>query len=180
MKKAQTSQIVIFALSTTIVVLIMIFGYLVIHELNKKKEETEITHFKTKLLNDIKTIKEGDVKLKSYIIPKDYREVCFVDDNPLDSDALWCSEFHETCHTFSDNEPELDNAIKSEINENVFLVGIDKIDSMFVGKIDLGEGQDPSTKGDVAYAVYCFEIKRAELKIKITGKGDYVLVQKSE
>jgi len=161
MRRSQVSHVFIFALGIIIVALTLFFGYKVVQELRAKGEDTALIRFKTKLVNDIKILKEGDVELKSYIIPRGYREVCFVDDE-AGVGPHWCSELHKTCTDFSTNEPELDNAIKSELKENVFLVGESKTDSIFIGNIDLGNGpdfQDPPF--DAYYSVYCFEIKNS-------------------
>ena len=207
MKKSQVSHVFIFALGIIILSLILFFGYKVVQELRTKGDETDVIRFKTKLVNDIKVLKEGDVTIKSYIIPKSYREVCFVDNTHIsDGRFPWRSEFHNDWgDNFGSNEPELANAITSEVKENVFLVGKSKVDSIFIGNIDLGLTVDiggcPLSDNDDtllatgactpcpplldmcsphSYAVYCFEIKNSRLNIVLEGQGDSVLIQKQE
>lgn len=170
MRISQVSHVFIFALGIIIVALILFFGYKVVKELRGKEEETSVARFKAKLVNDIKILKEGDVTLKSYIIPKSYREVCFVDKTDHTTNgAIWVPE------SFDVNQPLVSSAIEDKVREDVFLVGEDKFDSMFVGNIDLGINSEANP-----YAVYCFEIKRSKLSIMLTGQGNSVLIQKPE
>lgn len=179
--KSQVSHVFIFALGIIILALILFFGYKVILELREKGEETELIHFKTKLLNDIKTTKEGDVKIETYTIPRGYREVCFVRD-PIG--LIWHSEFHdEWGSNWLNKEPEISNAIVDKVKDNVFIIGESKVDSLFIGDIELGTCCDsissaPSGYIGNPYSVNCFEIKNSKLNIKIEGRGDSVLIQK--
>ena len=179
MKISQVSHIFIFALGIIIVALIMIFGYKVVKEIGAKGEEAELIQFKAKLVSDIKITTPGDVYEKSYTIPRGFREVCFVDDNTV-SGWWWCSEVHETCTEFEINEPALDNAIRSSVKDNVFLVGKSKVDSIFVGKLDLGIGPNPYTAppgGNKDYSVRCFEIRNSKLNIILERQDEPIIIK---
>jgi|SRR3989338_1468894 len=182
MKRSQVSQVFIFALGIVILSMIMIFGYNVINELRIKGEEAAIINFKAKLASDVKITKDGDAYKKSYTIPSGYREVCFVDDP---TGIIWHSEFHdEWGSAWLGKELELSNAIAGKVKDNVFLVGESKVDSLFIGDIDLGNCCNSDSSAPLGYinnpySVNCFEIKNSKLNILLEGQGDNVLISRN-
>ncbi len=164
MKRAQVSHIIAYLLAIVIFGMVLVFGYKAIANIRQQTDQAAYLGFQKSLESDIKSIyfDYGSVKKLSYSI-RGYEWVCFAD---LKYDIV-------TAINTNPVNPIVLNSIQSEFKKNIFLVN-DKVDSFYVEKIILTE--DEAIPPDLN--PLCIPIVNGKLSIKLTGQGDYALVEK--
>ncbi len=169
-KKAQAQDILIYALTSIIVILVLFFGYKAIKGLGTAQEEAVKVKLKTDLKNAIdEGSSYGKKSTPELEVPTEYRELCFMNINSknmlnfIPPEAL----------TELNKRPLIKESIGGK--DNAFLVKEDgNIDPFEVGKIEIWLNNDNLNDGFV-----CFDVEENTVKIRIEGKGDRTIVRKA-
>ena len=160
MKKAQIQgQVFIYILTLIIAGAVLLYGYNAITSIKERADQVELVNFKTKLKSDFETISSdyGSVKTKTYSVPSKVKEICFYqeDEDPAIPDDL---------------NPLIIDSIVDNTSNNVFLVISNAIEPMKLARIEIN---NPN------YDIFCIEINSPRLSLRLEGRGDGVLIEKS-
>ncbi len=174
MKKGQTTQIFFFILAIIIIGLLLLFGVRYIIELGSKIDQIDIVRFKTSLEGyaDEITPVYGRWKKVEIDVPTGINEVCFVQHDTFSEMPLYKTQ-QGLCKTNNEDYNFLIcQGWQSDSSRNVYTDPFDKLD---VG-IDLGS----ISVGSVNDYYLCIDTTEHHMKIKMTGYGDYLLIEKWE
>ena len=169
-KKAQImGQVFVYIIAAVTFAMILIFGYNAIQKFLDKGETVEFYTFKSSLESSVKELysQKGSARVKTFHVPGDYREVCFVNmekDNPPDGN-VFCSNHGIVCDAWK-TAKETDAPTKNA-DANVFLDPLSPV-PLKVYNIDPSGGD---TEG-----VLCFEINGGSFEVKLEGMGDRVVI----
>lgn len=110
-KKSQASEVLIYAISAIVVILILYFGYRGVSSFIKARESAEIEKFKLQLKSDISNaaLDYGSVKILTYDLPKKYNSICFVDLKNVEINSI--------------TNPIISDSVESGSPNNAFLIG---------------------------------------------------------
>lgn len=156
------SQVFVYIMVLIVIGATILFGYDAITKLQKTGSQTQLEQSKSDLARDIERMSPnfGSEQKFSYGFAG-VSKVCFGD---FDVD-----EFPPAtgCDQPGDN-PLIQGALeRGKESANIFLVGTSSFDSLLAGKINTGG----------VCKVKCFQTPGGRLNIKMTGKGDSVLVE---
>ncbi len=152
-------RVVIYAIVGILAVLFLMFGYRMMGSIGEKGEQAFLVEFKNKLDKDIGSIgfDIGSVKIGKYSVPSTFDEVCFVDLRYVDVSELG-------------NYSIIKDSVESGANKNVFLIGEDGFETMYIE--DLG----------VFYWPYysCLSTRTGKIELEIEGVGHGAAVKVME
>ncbi len=171
-KKAQTSEIFFFILAIVIIGLLLLFGVKYIMELGSKVNQIELVQFKTDVENYADEYRPvfGKWKKLTISVPVGILKVCFVQHETFTDKKLDIAHEEGLCK--KDNEDYnlfMCNAWQDDISRNVYTNPFDELE---VG-IDLGAIE----VGTADQNYLCIDTSDHILQIKMTGKGDRVLIE---
>ena len=168
--KAQTSEIFFFILAIIIIGLILLFGVKYIMELGTKVSQIDLVQFKTDLEGYADEIRPvyGKWKKIELTIPAGIDRVCFVQ-FPTTADPFYIKEQGICQKESADYDFLMCQAWQDDTTRNVYTDPFDELDiSIDLGAMDVGDA-------DTNYL--CIDTSSNILKIKMTGRGDHVLVE---
>ena len=151
-----SSQIFVYILALIIVAMILLFGYKAISNMQKRSEKVVLIQFKTQLKNDVKQLSNdyGSVRIEKYKLPSGFDEICFVDlKNVNPSDIV--------------NHPIIKDSVESGVKENIFLLGKNNFDTLYVKDLELSSYPYLS----------CISSKIGSVELRIEGKGNAVVIK---
>lgn len=171
MAKAQTSEIFFFILAIVIIGLLLLFGVKYIMELGTKVNQIDVLRFKTDIEGYAKEIGPvyGKWQKIELDVPGGIDKICFVQHETFTESPLYiqqegiCTKGHE------DYDLLMCSAWQEDSSRNVFTKPFDELDlGIDLGALEVGS----------SYEQYlCFDTTSGFLKIKMTGKGDRVLLE---
>lgn len=172
--KAQTSEIFSFILAILVIGLLLLFGVKYIIELGNRVSQIDLVIFKIDIERYADEIRPvyGKWKKIEMNIPAGINMVCFVEHETFTESPLYilqegiCTKGHE------DYNMLMCAAWQDDLTRNVYTKPFDELE---VG-IDIGSLE----VGSVDEHYLCFDTSNNILKIKMTGKGDRVLLEKWE
>lgn len=168
--KAQTSEIFFFILAIIIIGLLLLFGVKYIIELGTKVSQIDLVQFKTDLEGYADEIRPvyGKWKKIELTIPAGIDRVCFVQ-FPTTSDTFYIQDQGICQKDSADYDFLMCQAWQDDTTRNVYTDPFDELDiGIDLGAMDVGDA-------DTNYL--CIDTSSNILKIKMTGRGDHVLVQ---
>lgn len=154
-------RIVVYISAGILAVLFLVFGYRMMGSIGEKGEQAFLAEFKTKLDRDIGSVgfDIGSVKIGKYGVPSTFDEICFVDLRYVDVSEL-------------ENYSIIKDSVESGANKNVFLMGEDGFETMYIE--DLGVFYWPH------YSCLSTRTGKIELEIEGVGHGAAVKVMERE
>lgn len=158
MKKGQAiGQIFTYIIAIIITAIILGYGYNSIVSIKQKSEQVSYIKFKNDLQNEIKKISFdfGSVKKVSFSLPKNYKQVCFVETPPDEDTPIPIT---------NPKYPIIVDSSKSGVKKNVFLVENIAKDSFYIGKIVLPED------------LFCVNTINGRIQLKLEGMGDHAKI----
>jgi hypothetical protein len=171
MKKAQSSEIFFYILAIVIVGLLLLFGVRYIIQLGSKMNQVDMIQFKTELegyANDIRP-SYGKWEKLEISVPAGIDILCFVQHNTFTASPLYIQQQGLCLKDNPDYNFLMCNAWQEDTTRNVYTDPFDELDvGINLGAIDVG---DSSTY------YLCMDTSSGILKIKMTGKGDKVLIE---
>jgi len=165
-------QIFIYIVAAITFALIMIFGYKMITDFQKKGEGVEFFQFKNDLETDVKKIytEYGAIRNLNLRTPTKYSQICFVNLDldpktvPVELQSL-CEKDPYACDVWQEawNNPQ--NQGYFAVDENVFLT-------------PAAEGQPPIKVYKISLAgenqgYLCLPIRQGSFSFTLEGKGDH-------
>ena len=159
-KKSSIGSIFIYALSATIVILILYFGYKGISGINEARQESLLESAKLRMNADFSQIalRYDTTANFEYQLPSKFKELCFVD--------LFVAGENKTAR---DNAMSfyiiINDSVASNRSSNVFFVG-EATEPFYAGKIRLS----------CSPYFYCFQPRAGRVNFQATGKGTYILI----
>ncbi len=172
--KAQTAEIFFFILAIVIIGLLLLFGVKYIMELGTKVNQIDLVRFKTDLegyANDIRPV-YGKWKKIEMDVPSGIDKVCFVQLETF-TDAPLYQQQEGICQNDSlDYNFLMCQAWQDDTTRNVYTDPFDELDlGVDLGAMEVGTADEN---------YLCVDTTSNILKIKMTGKGDRVLVEEWE
>lgn len=150
MKKAQLfGNPVIYIGILIIILLFVVWGITQINEINKKAEEAKLISFTKSLKNTLTTVKSssfGDIDEKTFSLPTDVEELCFIDDSKETNDFT---------------KKELNSLIKRFPEFNLFIFPSEKFNPFRMSMLRLSENP------------MCVRIVNGKIKLSFENKGDF-------
>ena len=174
MRKGQTTQIFFFILAIIIIGLLLLFGVKSIMELGGKVEQIDLVRFKIDLESYAEEIGPvyGRWKKLEIDVPAGIERVCFVQYDDPEGD-VWYKQYQGLCK--NDNEDYnflMCQAWQDDESRNVYTEPFDKLDiGINLGNIEVGGVDD---------YYLCVDTSEHYMKIKMTGKGDKLLIEEWE
>ncbi len=173
--KAQISEIFFFILAIIIIGLLLLFGVKYIMELGTKVNQIDLVQFKVDLEGYADEIRPvyGKWKKIELFVNTGIERVCFVQHETFTAKLLNIQQEEGICiKGHKDYNLLMCNAWIDDSSRNVFTDPFDKLDiGINLGTMEVGDA-------DTNYL--CIDTTTNILKIKMTGKGDRVLVEKWE
>ncbi len=173
-KKGQMeSQIFIYIMVLVIGAGILIYGYNAVKNIRSQADSVLFLQFENNIKNDLNTLTFDSSKVKSYDLPSSIKQLCFKSNSANNIDVT-CEEGRTKM-----DYPLIAAAVNNNVAENVFLYP--NGDKSFVAGVDiqLGDGdRGPEDKGCSPGTINfrCFDVKGSSLTLRMTGKGNYVLI----
>lgn len=171
-KKSQMqAQIFIYVMVLVVGAGILIYGYTAVKGFKKQADDVLYMEFENTMKNDFKSISYESTKQKTYSLPGTIVQVCFKGKDAVASDV----SLEQGKYQY----PLIYAAIGADgkgTTNNVFIYP--KGDRAFNTGVNL-EFADTLTKNGLPNQpklFKCFNVQQGTLKIKITGKGNSVLV----
>lgn len=153
MKKAQASQIFVYAIGVVIVGLVLLMGYKGITSITSAADTGAIEKFKNTFANDIDTGSSfGRQATRTYSVPGDFDRICFASDS-------------QKGRTVATIHPLVADEIESGTENSVFLLTEDNEITGF-----------PTEPLEMQGGSACLPIVNGKVKLKLNGKGDHTLV----
>ena len=160
-KKGQIiGQAFIFILAAILFSLILLFGYRAIARIGETQSEIELIDFRGTLSSAVGKIRldYGSVKKYAMNLPRDFKEMCFVDLEQMRNPAIF--------GPFKDSRPLMADSVESgnfdpANDQNVFTVPIAKT-PIRIGAI--------AVEGTSGYL--CIPNKGGTINLRLEGKGD--------
>jgi len=156
-QKAQIyGQIFIYILTIVLVSFILVYGYNAVQNFKSRADKVACLKFKNDLSNAVEGILSdfGSVKIKEFQLCPPYTKVCFV-------------ETYESPNLPSSTDPVIRDSIASNTGRNIFLVEDIAKDSFYAGKISV----EPD--------VLCIKSSNNKIRLKLEGRGNYVLLSQT-
>jgi len=147
-RKAQASEVLIYAISAIVVILILYFGYRGVSSFMKARESAELEKFKIQLKSDIQNaaLDYGSLKILTYEIPQQYNSICLIDLKSVITNEI--------------KNPIIKDSIETQSKNNAFLIG----------KETIGFEAGPLSIECKPYFL-CINKTVGKIKLKLEGKG---------
>jgi len=160
MKKGIAGQVFIYIIALFLVAFIMIYGYKAIKTLTTKTDQITFLKFKTDLESAVGSISSdyGSVERKTFFIGDKYKKACFV--------TSYQSFYTDSASLSAITEPVIRDSVKSEVEDNAFLVMATVEDSFNAGDIEVNN----------IYHFLCIDVIAGNVKIQLEGKGDHAVI----
>jgi hypothetical protein len=154
-KKSQiTGEVFVYLMAAIIFTLVVIYGYRAINDFLARSEQVSLIEFSQDIKSTVKRISSGsDVEKKTFLLPKKYTEICFIDIRQPAS----------TCPTFATSYPIIYNSWEDGVEQNVFLVPHSDL-KMYVGDIKVNGNCE------------CITINNHKVDLRLEGRGDSTLI----
>ncbi len=154
MRRAQASQVFIWALAAILMTLLLLFGYRAINSLTERGEQVNCLEFQNNLRSTIESTTDyGAERRATFRPPAGYKKVCFI------------KTYGGLPPSTIIDDPIIKDNVESQIKDaNVFLVKEIAEDSFSVGDIDVEGGY------------LCVSVTRGEIKLRIEGFGRYAKI----
>ena len=178
MRKAQIqSQVIVYILAVVIMGMILIFGFKAIMDMKDRARMAQLIQFRKDISSDIISVgvDYGTSKLKTYRVPPEFRQVCFVNlehTSPSgDSDVVELVKATKASALVK-------NAVESIVEQgaarkNLFLCPPCS-EQENVGNINILDENDEDT------AFRCFNVSQGALSLRITGLGDMAQISSAQ
>lgn len=153
-KKGVIQQAFVYALSAIFIIVILLFGYSVLSDVNETTSSAKSIAFKTELTNDIEVLSEkfGAMETNSYSLPDGYTKVCFVEPSRVNTGMI-------------DNQV-INDSVRNGLDENMFMFGDKSLVSMYIDGLSL--------KYNPYYA--CRTFSDGQMELKMQGRGNKALL----
>jgi hypothetical protein len=165
MKKSQVAnQVFVYVLAAIVFSMVLMYGYKAINNFASDARYVSLVQLKTDLessINDIASTQ--NVKLKTFRIPSDFRQLCFFDSYKDYSSA---GTYITDCSDGKYDGVTCD-AWESNTSINGFLSPIGAVSFKTV-RIELTDSSKP---------IECFNITAGKIKLRLQGKGDRTVIR---
>ncbi|MBT4824851.1 hypothetical protein HN695_01215 [Candidatus Woesearchaeota archaeon] len=158
-KKSQIQQAFFYILAIFIIGTILLLGVKYVGKIMDQLHTVDLVTFKTSLEDDseVMAVKYGSWEKKDYIVPKDIKKMCFFTIDPI---------YSNKCDQYEELDPLMCDLWQSG-QENVIAVPFMELES----GINLTNMEVKNIAG-----YHCFAVAEKRISIKITGKGNGVIV----
>ena len=159
-RKSQVEQGFFYILALFIIGSILLLGVKYVGKLLTQVEQIDLVEFKTSLQDDvdIMSTKYGSWKKKAYVVPKDIKKVCF----------FTIDKYSPACNNHEDLDLIMCDAWKDGV-QNVMTVPFVLETPINLSRMEMDNSEFP--KG-----FNCFDAVSKRIEIKITGKGNGVVI----
>lgn len=188
MKKAQAvGQVFVYIIVALTFALVTIFGYKAVEGFLEKSERVAFVSFKTDLETTIEQIapEYGSVRIVEFRPPVEFRKICFADveadvavDNPATDgkegcdvekfDPIACDQWNELNSFPNDDETQKKERYRTA-SQNVFLSPPAEF------AIKVSRLQVRTEENNLDYL--CLPVANGQFRLRLEGKGSYVLIQ---
>lgn len=158
MRKSQIQgQVFVYILALLVMSFVLIYGYRAVTSMESKGNLAALVSFKIEIKRAVSSIRPnyGSVKIEEFVVPSEYREVCFIDLDSPNSVQV-------------DKYPIMHNYVDSIINNNAELKNVFLLppgtESDYVGNIT------------VENDFLCFSVISSRIKVKFEGLGNLARV----
>ena len=157
LKRSQVQEGFFYILALFVIGMILFLGVKYIGKLVTQIETIDLVDFKTSLQDDtdIMSSKYGSWKIKTYVVPKGIKKVCF----------FTTAKHSSACNNMADLDMVMCDAWKDGA-QNVMTVPF-----VLESPINLEKMEVDNPKG-----YYCFEVADKRIDVKLTGKGNGVVI----
>ena len=155
MKKAQIqAQVFVYVLAMLVIALVLLYGYRSINTMKERANQVDLLAFKNDMTKSIEKVSNdyGTVRVPTFNIPKEYKEVCFIDIDNSPEESIE-SEHPLVYEAWNDETANV--FLITDLAEEFFMVG--DTESSII-RID-----DPN--------YLCVSVKNSKLKIRLEGVG---------
>lgn len=161
-----TSQMFMYIMAAIIAGIILVIGANAIIKLTNSQKTASDTLFRTNVISFFDTTQAlsfGSERIKDFSVLSDFSTICF-----LSKDSI-LSNVADTPYT------EINNAVSSDVEENVYLVSSKSLFSFKVA--DISSFSSSLTLGLCASKnCYCHDIISGKIKLRLKAKGDSIEV----
>jgi len=168
--KAQIeTQVFVYIMVLVIGAGILIYGYNAIKGFRSQADEVLTLQFEATIKNDLKSLTYESTKIKTFDLPGLVTDVCFKTKGecvPGQSGGVCPIDVSNEGIRNKKNYDLIEISVGNNVAENVFLYP--KGDISFFSGVNINLGNSKFT---------CFEVQNGILRLRITGKGDSVLVE---
>jgi hypothetical protein len=192
MKKSEVhTQIFVYLIAMVVISLVLLYGYNAIKGFMLRSDEVNLVQFKTDFINaiDAQSHEYQSVIRKTLFLPPGYTTLMIIDSE------LWTSVNGAASlkNFMKDGYPLVLDSWISGVDKNVFLIGKNKMESFYAGKIIFSQIEpppippaNPGNKKDnlncwvpSSKKYYCIIIDAPdrEVEIKLTGLGGKTMVE---
>jgi len=121
------TQIFVYILALIVIALVLLYGYTSIKGFITRSEQVNLVQFRTDLSNaiEMQSTEYGSVIMKKAILPKGFNKLIIIDLNKVTN----------TSGSFETDYPYVHDSWTGNVSKNVFLIGKNKFDSFYSGKI---------------------------------------------
>ena len=100
MKKAQIqAQVFVYVLAMLVIALVLLYGYRSINTMKERANQVDLLAFKNDMTKSIEKVSNdyGTVRVPTFNIPKEYKEVCFID---IDNNGMKEFFYNKRCNDY--------------------------------------------------------------------------------
>ncbi len=172
-KRAQIiGQVFIYILAIVAFAVILSFGYVAVQKLLQKQCDVKSIKFKTDLESTFSEVFGSYGKVRNnldFTLPCETTKVCFVDFDYAGPKEP-CEATPQACNYFTSGS----YSTYDETDQNVFLDPPSEL-KLKVSKIKFLDEKDKETEA----GTYCVSAKSGKIRLRLEGKGTYVLVSEA-
>lgn len=173
-KRAQIlGQVFIYILAIVAFAAILSFGYIAVQKLLQKQCDVKSIQFKTDLESTFSEVFGSYGKIRNnldFILPCETTKVCFVNFDSEDKSCEPKKVTSQACNYFTSGS----YSTYDETDQNVFLDPPSEL-KLKVSKIKFLDKPGKETEA----GTYCLSAKSGKIRLKLEGKGAYVLVSEA-
>ncbi|MFH1439785.1 MAG: hypothetical protein ABIG89_04410 [Candidatus Woesearchaeota archaeon] len=161
-RKSQVEQMLFYILAIFVIGMILLLGVKYIGKLLKQVETIDLVEFKTSLQDDtdVMVTKYGSWKVKTYVVPKELKKVCF----------FTADKYKSGCIDLPDLDPVMCDAWQSG-SQNVMTVPFVLESPINLTKMIVDK--------DIPQGYKCFAVSDRKLSVKMTGIGNGVMISEA-